>query len=307
MGGEGLASIIEKQYEPHLHCHVLIDPLAIPDNGDHALLAQLRSALGEGALTQVPRADLAHAPHLHPVLVCLAMPGTAPSRSLLEQTARAAQKGLYQRRRYLCGWLFSEAPSATIASHLAALCQVPDGKGAFSFYPVYEPVRLELLAATYQQVEHGPWWPIGKWLFLSSGGRLVNLKGQGKQRHPLPAPAQRIQDDAALVERILGIWRALRAGAGEAYPCPIPPFAGVRASNHIDDARALGLSETEDIVVFALHQLCIHPELHNVAAVHELITSVVRQQRPLAPALARYSDEQWRRLTESLLKSESRP
>ncbi|MGY4527232.1 hypothetical protein [Pseudomonas sp. TE21394] len=43
MGFEGLANLIEKQYEPHLHCHVLIDPLALPDNGDHALLAQLRS------------------------------------------------------------------------------------------------------------------------------------------------------------------------------------------------------------------------------------------------------------------------
>ena len=307
MGFEGLARLIEKQHEPHLHCHVLIDPLAIPDSGDHGLLAQLRSALGECALTQVPRADLAHARHLYPVLVCLAMPGTAPIRSLLDQTARAAQKGLYQRRRYLCGWLFSEAPSATIASHLAALCRVPDGKGAFGFHPVYEPVRLELLAATYQQVEHGPWWPIDKWLFLSSGGRLVNLKGQGKQRHSLPAPAQRIQDDAGLVQRVLCIWRALRAGASEASPCPIPPFAAVRASNHIDDARALGLNEAEDIVVFALHQLCIHSELHNVTAVHELIASVVRQQRPLAPALACYADEQWRRLTESLPKSESRP
>ncbi|MGY4527233.1 hypothetical protein [Pseudomonas sp. TE21394] len=234
------------------------------------------------------------------------MPGAAPSRSLLEQTARAAQQGLYQRRRYLCGWLFSEAPSVTIASHLAALCRVPDGKGAFSFYPVYEPVRLELLAATYQQVEQGPWWPVSKWLFLSSGGRLVNLKGLGQQRHPLPEPAQRIQDDAALVECVLGIWRALRAGASEAYPCSIPPFAAVRASNHIDDARALGLSEAEDIAVFALHQLCIHPRLHNVAAVRELISSFVGQQRPLAPALARYSEEQWRRLTESLPTSESR-
>ncbi|QJQ20634.1 hypothetical protein HG549_12065 [Pseudomonas sp. SK] len=307
MGTEGLASLIEIQHEPHLHCHVLIDPLAIAGNGDHALLAQLRSALGEHALTYVPRADLAHAHHLHPVLVCLAMPGTTPSRSLLEQTARAAQKGLYQRRRYLCGWLFSEAPSATLASHLAALCRVPDAQGAFSFYPVYEPVRLELLAATYRQVEQGPWWPIGKWLFLSSGGRLVNLKGQDKQRHPLPAPAQRIQDDVVLVERVLGIWRALQAQASDAYPCPIPPFAAVRASNHIDDARALGLSKAEDIVVFALHQLCIHPRLHHVAAVRELINSVVRQQRPLAPALACYSEEQWRRLTESLPTSESHP
>ncbi|MEN5038426.1 hypothetical protein [Pseudomonas sp. TWI929] len=306
MGTDDLASLVEKQHAPHLHCYALIDPLATEDKGEHALLAQLRSTLGEGALTPVHRADLAHAPQLHPVLVCLAAPGTAPSRSLLELTARAAQRGLYQRRRYLCGWLFSEVPSAAIASHLIGLCRVPNAKRAFSFYPVYEPVRLELLAASFRQVEQGPWWPIGNWLFLSSGGRLVNLKGQSGQRHPLPEPAQRIQGDVLLVERVLASWRTLRAGSTDANQCQIPPFAAVRASNHIDDARGLGLSDPEDIVVLALHQLCIHPRIHTLAAVRSMIDAASREQLPIAPLLARYSEAQWRRLTESLPKSESR-
>ncbi|MFJ4456651.1 hypothetical protein ACIP1G_22535 [Pseudomonas sp. NPDC089392] len=304
MGTDDLASLIEKQHAPHLHCHVLIDPLATEDSDDDALLAQLRSALGESALTRVHRTDLAQAPHLHPVLVCLAAPGTEPSRSLLQLTAQAAQRGLFQRRRYLCGWLFSEAPSATIAAHLAGLCQVPNAKREFSFYPVYEPVRLELLAATFKQVEQGPWWPIGNWLFLSSGGRLVNLKGQSGQRHPLPDPAQRIQDDVALVERALASWRMLRASSTDASQCQIPPFAAVRASNHIDDARGLGLSDAEDLVVLALHQLCIHPRIHTLAAVRSMIDAASREQLPLAPLLARYSEAHWRRLTESLPKSE---
>ncbi|MGE8323586.1 MAG: hypothetical protein ACN6OX_10955 [Pseudomonas sp.] len=306
MNTETLASLIERNHAPNLHCHVLIDPLATVETGDHALLAHLSAALGEPALTRVHRADLAHAPQLYPVLACLASPGTAPARSLLELTARAAQRGLHQQRRYLCGWLFSEAPSATVASHLTALCGIPNANRDLSFYPVYEPVRLELLAATFERVEQGPWWPISNWLFLSSGGRLASLKGQSGQRHRLPAHAQRIQDDVGLIERVLAIWRVLRAGAHHADHCQIPPFAAVRASTHIDDARRVGLSEAEDIVVFALHHLCIHPGLHTVSAVGEMVDVAIRDQRPLAPMLARYSDAQWRYWVESLPKSERR-
>ncbi|EKT4561272.1 hypothetical protein QEM42_002445 [Pseudomonas putida] len=306
MSSEALANIIEGHYAAHLHCHVLIDPLAIAGRSDHALLAQLREALGEAALTRVHRADLAHAPHLHPVLVCLASPGAMPSRTLLELTARTAQRGLHQRRRYLSGWLFSEAAPVTLAAHVSALCRIPNAERAFSFYPVYEPVRLELLAATFERVEQGPWWPVSNWLFLSSGGRLSSLKGQSGQRHPLPRPARRIQDDVPLIEQVLAMWRVLRAGSQDASHCQIPPFAAVRASNHIDDARRLGLSTQEDIVVFALHHLCIHPRLHTVAAVRRMVDAAVGDHRPLAPMLARYSEAQWCHLIDPLPEAERR-
>ncbi|WEK28718.1 MAG: PAAR domain-containing protein [Candidatus Pseudomonas phytovorans] len=68
--------------------------------------------------------------------------------------------------------------------------QVESGSAAYTFNgkPVarvgdrttYEPVRLELLAASFKQVEHGPWWPINSWLFLSSGGRLAHLKAEAQ-------------------------------------------------------------------------------------------------------------------------------
>jgi hypothetical protein len=307
MNRERLARHIENQHAPHLYCHVLVDPLAATDNGDHAVLAQLRSTLSEGALSCVYRADLAHASHLHPVLACLASPGAIPSRALLELTAQAARRGLYQRRRYLCGWLFSEAPSAAIVSHLAALCQIPDANRGFRFYPVYEPVRLELLAAAFAQAEQGPWWPVGNWLFLSSGGRLSNLKGQSGQRHPLPAPALRIQQDVALIEQVLCAWRALREGASALSLREIPPFAAVRASNFIDDARRLGLSTPHDIQVFALYHLCLHPRLHTAPAVRTMIDAAAKGERALMSMFAQYSDGQWQRTLDGLPKAEDRP
>ncbi|BBU45281.1 hypothetical protein PPTS312_31960 [Pseudomonas putida] len=63
MNVESLISRIEGHHAAHLHCHVLVDPLAIAGQSDHALLAHLREALGEAALMRVDRADLAHVPH----------------------------------------------------------------------------------------------------------------------------------------------------------------------------------------------------------------------------------------------------
>jgi hypothetical protein len=122
----------------------------------------------------------------------------------------------------------------------------------------------------------------------------------------LPAPARRIQDDVGLIERVLATWRVLRAGSHHVDQCLIPAFAAVRASNHVDDARRLGLSEREDIVAFTLHHLCIHPRLHTVPAVSEMVEAAARGRAPLAALLARYSEAQWRQLIECLPKSESR-
>ncbi|QKL01848.1 hypothetical protein GEV39_10725 [Pseudomonas sp. NY5710] len=304
MTADDLASVIEQQHAPDLYSYVLVDPLAPEDKGDSALLAQLREALGESAMMRVPRFDLAHVPHLHPVLVCLAIPGALPSRAILELTARAAVRGLFQPRRYLCGWVFSEQPAANIAAHLSRLCRLPDTAQALSFYPVYEPIRLELLAATFKQGERAPWWPISRWLFLNSSGQLLNLKGQSGQRCLLPASAWRMQADGALVERVLRSLSALRAGVNNTLQCQIPSFAAVRAGNHIQEARALGLTDPEDIVVLALHQLCIHPQLTSLAAVRGLIDAARQEQRALAPLLARYSEAHWRHLTQSLTEAE---
>ncbi|CAI3802215.1 hypothetical protein GLGCALEP_03062 [Pseudomonas sp. MM221] len=304
MKTEHLIRSIEGHHAAHLHCHVLIDPLAVTARSDHALLVRLRETLGEAALTRVHRADLAHAPHLHPVLACLASPGSFPSSDLLALTARAAYRGLRQPRRYLSGWLFSEVTPATVAAHLTAMCQIPDTKRDFSFYPVYEPVRLELLAAAFKQVEHGPWWPISNWLFLSSGGRLAHLKGQSGPRHRLPEAAKRIQDDVEIIEQLLAAWRLIRAGSSVLNQREIPPFAAVRASNFIDEARRLGLSAMHDIQVFALYHLCLHSRLHTVPAVRSMIDAAAKGQRPLKYMFAQYTNGQWQRTVGSLPEPE---
>lgn len=307
MSTEALLKLIADYHAPELYCHVLIDPLAAPRNSDQSLLPHLSEALGEGAMTRVIRADLPHAPQLHPVLACLSSPGSKPSPSLLKMTAHVAQRDIQRRRRHLCGWLLSEAPPSVIAGHLSSLCQLQATASEPRFYPIYEPVRLELLATTLEHVERGPWWPIRHWLFVSSGAKLAGFSGEARPRNGLPATAMRIQNDVTLIETLLAAWHALLSCPADRKLGPIPAFAAVRASNHIDDARRLGLCATEDILVFALYHLCLHPRLHAVPTVRHMIDAAAHQQLPLAPLLARHGDAYWRQVIATLTRSEVRP
>ncbi|MFK0311658.1 hypothetical protein ACIQUF_10450 [Pseudomonas sp. NPDC090233] len=303
MSSDVLIKRILADHRPGLYCYVLLDPLAAAEN---SLMEHLASALGEQALTRVYRPDLPSAPTLHPVLVCLSSADNQPCTSLLEMTALVAQQDLQRRKRYVCGWLLSEANPTALARHLTALCRLPDGSGSTTCCPIFEPLRLELLAAMSDRAQ-GPWWPIDRWVFLSSGGSLATLKGNPQAARGLPANALRIQGNVPLIEAVLAVWRSVSALSGATNAPVMPPFAAVRTSNHIDDARGLGLSEGQDIQVLALHMLCFHPKLHTLQVVLDMVNTAINQQRTLAPMLAQYSDPGWQRLVATLPRSEAYP
>ena len=293
MSSETLIKLISQHHRPGHYSYVLLDPLAVSEGSEHSLLASLKLALGDKAMTRVSRPDLPRATGLHPVLVCLGSSGSSPDNALLEQTAQAAERDMHRRKRHVCGWLLSEAPPTAVAAHLTALCRLPDATGATTFHPVYEPLRLELLATLFEHVEQGPWWPIERWVFLSSGASLASLKGQPQTRRNLPAGALRVQQDAALIEAVLAAWRRLPAFPGARE---IPPFAALRASGHLDDVRELGLTDEQDILVMALLLLRLHARLHTQKAVRDIIDMAIRQQRPLAEMLPHFADSSWHHL-----------
>ncbi|MFJ4351254.1 hypothetical protein ACIPZ5_10145 [Pseudomonas sp. NPDC089428] len=307
MSSEALIKLINQHHRPGHYSYVLLDPLAVSEDSEHSLLASLKSALGDTAMTRVVRPDLPHAPGLYPVLACLSSPGSLADASLLALTAQAAELDMHRRKRQVCGWLLSEAPPPAVAAHLTALCRLPDVSGATTFHPVYEPLRLELLAALFERAEQGPWWPIERWVFLTSGGSLASLKGQPQARWGLPAGALGVQQDIALIEAVLAIWKASTLFANTIKVPALPPFAAVRASNHINDARGLGLSAEQDIRALALHWLCLHPQLHTLQAVRDMISAAVHQHCPLSSQMARYSDSSWQRLLATLPNLEAYP
>ncbi|WP_238349318.1 hypothetical protein [Pseudomonas putida] len=300
MNSDAVIKLITEQLRPEMYCLVLVDPLAVREDSHLSILARVHETMGESAITRVYRADLPPEPALHPALICLSSPGMQPCPSLLKATAEAALHDVQRRKRHVCGWLLSKTPPARIAYHITALCRLPNETGATSFSPVYEPLRLELLVALLQQPEHGPWWPIEHWVFLTSGGRLASLNGHPNSRSDLPAATTRVLGDVALIEALLAARRVLLSRPRSPELLPLPTLAAVRASNHIEDARRLGLSEQEDILVLALHQLCLHPDIHKLAAVQRLIDTCIRLRRPLSSLLSTLSAATWDRMIATL-------
>lgn len=81
-------------------------------------------------------------------------------------------------------------------------------------------------------------------------------------------------------------------------------MAAEQACHPIQQARQLGLSSQDDIITLMLHQLCLHPNLQNHAAVARLIETAAQEPRPLAQLFAQYTDADWKRLTATLPQSE---
>ncbi len=303
---------ISSHLRPGVHCYVLIDLLARPTDSEHSLLAHLQQVIGNDQMIALVRPDLDPRTTLCPVLACLSSVARTAFVPLLSLTAEVAHRDLSRRRRLICGWLLSAAPLDTVAAQILDLCQLPIGAGPRTFCPIYEPLRLELLATQLEQPDQGSWWPIEQWLFLDSAGHLTVIQGQAQAQHQLQTLANPsvLHNDVAQIENILIAWRILLGDCGDCGdrpPLQLPAGAATHISRCVTRARSLGLSTSADIEVLVLHWLCVHPELEGLQPIRAMLDQVIEQQRPLAPMLSRVSDASWRQWLALLAQSAGRP
>nr|NLU60175.1 hypothetical protein [Pseudomonas sp. BIGb0427] len=235
--------------------------------------------------------DLEHTPHACPVLVTLASPGARPSERLLSLSAQRVNEDARRSRRYVCGWLSSSVTTAAFSAHLIALGHLPMAQGT-QFFPVYEPLRLELLAGTLKQAEQGFWWPIQHWLFpMSSGASSVISSHPHASVVPRPLAGE-VQQEVVLVSTLLATWRrALSlpltfAPARWTGATTLPPHAAAKAHYQIHQARQLGLKSHHDIITLAMHCLLLDLRLHEHARVRALIDQAARGTASLSTLLA---------------------
>lgn len=181
-------AFVAEQHAPDATLYLLLDPLADCAADDPLRIEVLRQTLGDDAVTPVHRPDLIHTPSACPALVALATPGTSPSQELLALSALRAHEEVDRHKRYVCGWLSSSAPSQALSAHIVSLGWLPLEQGRI-FFPIHEPVRLELLAGTFDKNE-GPWWPIRRWFLPTSSGAGSVLVG-GPERRSVPALTRR--------------------------------------------------------------------------------------------------------------------
>ena len=298
-------AFVAEQHAPGATLYLLLDPLADCAADDPLRIETLRQTLGNNAITPLHRPDLTHTPSACPMLVTLATPGVSPSQTLMALSALRAQEDLSRHKRYVCGWLSSSAAARHLSAHIVSLGQLPLEKGQ-AFFPIHEPLRLELLAGTFRRNDEGPWWPIQHWLLPTSSGTSSLLVGIPECRATTDTRTTAVQQDVSMVSALLSGWRrALRlpltyAPARWNGPAALPPQAAAQAYIQIQQARHLGLSDPDDILTLALHRLMLHPHLHQHAGVRALIEQAVQGQAPLSHLLTPYNDSAWQRAVSDL-------
>jgi hypothetical protein len=298
-------AFVAEQHAPDTTLYLLLDLLADCAADDPLHIEALRHSLGNDAITPLHRPDLIHTPSACPVLVTLAKPGVSPSQQLLALSALRAQEEQSRHKRYVCGWLISSAEARNLSTHIVSLGQLPLEQGQ-AFFPIHEPLRLELLASTFRRNDEGPWWPIRHWLLPTSSGAGGVLMGVPERRTAPNTRTTAVQQDAPMVSALLSSWRrALSlpltyAPARWTGPTTLPPQAAAQAYIQIQQARHLGLSNQDDILTLALHRLILHPRLHQHTGVRALIEQAAQGQAPLSQLLAPYNDTAWQRAVSDL-------
>lgn len=304
MNPASVQAFVAEQHAPDATLYLLLDLLADCAADDPLHIEALRQTLGNDAVTPVRRPDLIHTPSACPALVTLATPGVSPSQELLARSALRAHEDLDRNKRYVCGWLSSSAPSRDLSAHIVSLGQLPLAQGR-TFFPIHEPLRLELMAGTFRANE-GPWWPIQHWLLPTSSGTGSVLVGVPERRTAPDTRTTAIQQEAPMVSALLSSWRrALRlpltyAPARWSGPTALPPQAAAQAFIQIQQARQLGLSHQDDILTLALHRLMLHPRLHQHTGVRALIEQAAQGKAPLSHLLTAYNDNAWQRAVSDL-------
>lgn len=298
-------AFVAEQHAPDTTLYLLLDLLADCTADDPLHIEALGQSLGNGAITPLHRPDMIHTPSACPVLVTLAKPGVSPPQQLLQLSALRAQEEQGRHKRYVCGWLISSAAALNLNAHIVSLGQLPLEKGR-AFFPVHEPLRLELLASTYRRNDEGPWWPIRQWLLPTSSGAGSVLMGIPERRTAPDTRMTAVQQDAPMVSALLSSWRrALSlpltyAPARWTGPTALPPQAAAQAYIQIQQARHLGLCNQDDILTLALHRLLLHPRLHQHPGVRALIEQAAQGQAPLSHLLGPYNDTAWLRAVSDL-------
>ena len=305
-------SFVTDLHKADANLFALFDPLAELPQDNPLQLELLRGQLGNEAVIRILRPDLAHTPDLCPALVTLAGPGSQPTIELLKVLADHLRREAYQEKRYVCGLLSSSADAEEVASHVLSLGYLPAKQGSL-YFPVHEPLRLELLSAGMKSDEQSNWWPIEHWLYPDSNGASKVISATAGEGNTPDEFAASVQVDAPLVAALLRAWRRTPKPTSEythAYAkssSPLPEHAAALAYSQIQQARIRGLILQQDVFSLALLQLTVHPQLQRHPQINSLIDSAIARKILLQDLFRSYSDSDWDRIVSDLIQTGTQP
>lgn len=306
--------------------YMLLDPLNPVYEVDPISISSLKTSLGKDAVIPVLRADLSHTPEVCPQLIKLANAGvdlsakadaqsaTSTARQVLEYAVNFSRDEYPGSRRYVCGWLQADLDLQALVVYLADKMML-EWNEAPRFYPVYEPLRQELIAQACEHVDpqlHSQWLgDISSWIIPSSNQFFLHYTGQPGASVPLHVNAVAAQIDSPAVAHVLAVWREqtvepLTPDQLAEQPLltrgkyALPQGAAYQALMQIRAASQYGLSNPHDLVLFSILRLTVHPRFNRHPVVQNAIAAAVRDATPLAVSLNNIGHVQWLQMIDDI-------
>lgn len=352
-GTQPYIDLIRSQRNISQPLYLLVDPLETVDEDEAYSLESLENTLGKARIEIVPRADLIHTPADCPHLVLLAQAGE-PARtgagSILNATIEYARHEHPAERRYICGWLQSSldlgqlaevlAQRMTFASNTATIAVVnaaDPSRANMRIYPVYEPLRQELIAYECHETHpdiHAQWLgEISQWIIPASNQGFLCFKAESAGAADtanvadaanatdaantadspvvLPQNAINAQIDAPLVANVLRMWQQLATRPISVQrqqqmpllrrgPFELPQGAAYMALQQLHAAHRRGLTNMRDQMMFAIMRLTMHPRIEQHAVIQACIDRAIRGEDTLAAQIGAISHVQMMRILQEL-------
>lgn len=203
----------------------------------------------------VKRPDFDWLPDVCPLLVQIAGPGIRwPFDEMDAVYEQAIAEAGHVNGAYVCGWIASTASITKVASQLAHNLNTPAG-----ILPLFEPLRLERLAATVETEWLDQWLnTIDAWVLVGADGHPLQIQNtqtesSDKTLH-WPDDAIATQLKIPLLERCLTAWQTLQDN--------LPEHAAQQAEAFLLIAENQGLTALDDCIYFALLGLVFNPRWH---------------------------------------------
>jgi hypothetical protein len=284
------------QKSPDASVYLLLDGNSPVDEFDALHLNQLASRLPKVQLQEIRRPDLLDEPDCWLTLLLLRThtDNGYPDEAIFDLSIEnALQRAGSINGAYVCGWLISDASAKQIATHLSKACILFDShRGQQRVLPYFEPYRLALLHAMLSPVKINPLIKkINDWHYIDGLGNL--------QRVSFTATDPTSEENTYIP---LAVWQAqarvhdgrmvLMALYKSGHVIPLKPEKAIDLV--LQDAAALGLSDIEDLIFFALNSFSLSKGWMQHPAAKQAITNA-------ATATASLVDE-FNKLDESVVQ-----
>lgn len=240
---------------------------------------------GEKKLTQVLRTDLDYDPSICPTLLKLADPYEFLERPIIAEISRQAKIECFWSKRYICAYIVTELKPAILAKKLISIGNNIAKTLRQPYYPFFEPFRMQFLhevastedkawlKAQFSEIENYYYPSIHGGEFI----RYIDDNAPNIAESWSVDYCERLKN-FRMIRTLVNAWANNRTQFDEQKNLPLDKQVIMQATQYVERAYQLGLTDAADILFWGLNGLRYHQVFTNHPEVLEQVPKA--QQAP---------------------------